>query len=304
MAQLQENSPGRYVMKDLYLFSCKRENLARKLETLPIKIPLKPIRPETALRRALSLNLDHKHYTFEESSFEKVNDKPVQLILSRDALSNGEIDASVGKAYVERGRIEVNTTYPEIRNTLENGFRFHMETAITRDLSIVVTKYLTICMGIPVRPKNGEIYFVLEKYIPEVLELMTAIDSLGQESTIRVSPVVGDEVQKVVERAHDHFRTSVENLIRLTEEISDETNTKTLNARLKDARDLLEQAAAYEIGLGMELEQVKREIQEAKSRIAERLLAKPAMSNQKHSEESASTTAYLASATSQLDLIR
>src|SRR5437870_12283538 len=68
-------------MKDLYLFSCKREVLARKLETLPIKIPLKPIRPETALRRALTLNLDQKRYTFEESSFEKVNDKPVQIIL-------------------------------------------------------------------------------------------------------------------------------------------------------------------------------------------------------------------------------
>ena len=100
------------------------------------------------------------------------------------------------------------------------------------------------------------------------------IDSLGQESTIRVSPVVGDEVQKVVERAHDHFRTSVETLMRLTEEISDETHTKTLNTRLKDARDLLEQAAAYEIGLGMELEEVKGKIQEAKSRIAERLLGK------------------------------
>ena len=102
-------------MKDLYLFSCKREILARKLETLPITIPLKPIRPETALRRALSLNLDQKRYTFEESSFEKVNDKPVQIILSREALSNGDIDAGVGKAYVERGRIEVNTIYPEIR---------------------------------------------------------------------------------------------------------------------------------------------------------------------------------------------
>src|SRR6266508_6562139 len=127
MAQLQQKSPGRYVMKDLYLFSCKREILARKLETLPLTIPLKAIRPETALRRALSLNLDQKRYTFEQSSFEKVNDKPVQIILSREALSNGEVDASVGKAYVERGQIEVNTTYPEIRNSLENGFRFHME---------------------------------------------------------------------------------------------------------------------------------------------------------------------------------
>src|SRR3990170_4968420 len=126
MAQLQQQSPGRYVMKDLYLFNCKRETLARKLESLPLTIPLKPIRPETALRRALSLNLDQKHYTFEESSFEKVNDKPVQIILSREALCSGDIDATVGKAYMEHGRIEVNTTYPEIRNSLENGFRFHM----------------------------------------------------------------------------------------------------------------------------------------------------------------------------------
>src|SRR4030095_9454529 len=302
MAQLQQESPGRYVMKDLYLFSCKREILARKLEGLPVSIPLKPIRPETALRRALSLNLDQKRYTFEESSFEKVNDKPVQIILSREALSNGDIDAGVGKAYVERGRIEVNTMYPEIRACLENSFRFHMETAITRDLSIIVTKYLIACMGIPVRPKNGEIYFALEKYIPEVLELMTVIDSLGQESTIRVSPVVGDEVQKVVERAHDHFRTSVETLVRLTEEISDETHTKTLNTRLKDARDLLEQAAAYEIGLGMELEEVKGKIQEAKSRIAERLLGKTALSH--HPEDSPSTSACLGGSSSQLDLIR
>src|SRR4030095_4507302 len=102
----------------------------------PIRIPLKPIRPETALRRALSLNLDQKRYTFEESSFEKVNDKPVQIILSREALSGGEIAPAAGKAYVERGRLEVNTIHPEIRTSLENGFRFHMETAITRDLSI------------------------------------------------------------------------------------------------------------------------------------------------------------------------
>jgi hypothetical protein len=301
MAQLQQDSPGRYVMKDLYLFTCKREVLARRLEKLPIKIPLKPIRPETALRRALSLNLDQKRYTFEESSFEKANDKPVQIILSREALSNGDIDATVGKAYVERGRIEVNTTYPEIRSCLEDGFRFHMETAITRDLSIIVTKYLIACMGIPVRPKNGEIYFALEKYIPEVLELMSTIDSLGQESTIRVSPVVGDEVQKVVKRAHDHFRTSVETLMRLTEEISDETHTKTLNTRLKDTRDLLEQAEAYEIGLGMELEEVKMKIEEAKSRIAERLLGKPAVTN--NSEQTTSTTAYLSRSTGQLNLI-
>ena len=302
MSQLQQESPGRYVMKDLYLFNCKREILARKLETLPLTIPLKPIRPETALRRALSLNLDQKHYTFEQSSSEKVNDKPVQIILSRDALSNGEVDASVGKAYVEHGRLEVNTTYPEMRNSLESGFRFHMETAITRDLSIVVTKYLIACMGIPVRPKNGEIYFALEKYIPEVLELMTVIDSLGQESTIRVSPVVGEEVQKVVERAHDHFRTSVDSLVRLTEEISDETHTKTLNTRLKDARDLLEQAAAYEIGLGMELDEVKRNIQDAKSRIAERLLGKTALNH--HPEDSPSTSSYLAGPRGQLDLVR
>src|SRR3989442_235015 len=209
MAQLQQESPGRYVMKDLYLFSCKREVLARKLEPLPIKIPLKPIRPETALRRALSLNLDQKRYTFEESSFEKVNDKPVQIILSREALSSGDIDATVGKAYVERGRIEVNTTYPEIRTCLENGFRFHMETAITRDLSIIVTKYLIACMGIPVRPKNGEIYFALEKYIPEVLELLTVIDSLCQERPIRVYPEFGVEMQKVVQMENLHFRRAV-----------------------------------------------------------------------------------------------
>jgi hypothetical protein len=131
---------------------------------------------------------------------------------------------------------------------------------------------------------------------------MTAIDSLGQESTIRVSPVVGDEVQKVVERAHDHFRTSVENLMRLTEEISDETHTKTLNTRLKDARDLLEQAGAYEIGLGMELQEVKKKIEEANSRIADRLLGKRAVTD--HSQESISTSAYLAGFSSQLDLIR
>jgi len=287
-------------MKDLYLFSCKREVLARKLEILPIKIPLKPIRPETALRRALTLNLDQKRYTFEESSFEKVNDKPVQIILSREALSNGDIDPGVGSAYVERGHVEVNTNYPEIRTYLEDAFRFHMETAITRDLSVVVTKYLTACMGIPVRPKNGEIYFALEKYIPEVLELMTVIDSLGQESTIRVSPVVGDEVQKVVERAHDHFRTSVEHLMRLTQEISDETHTKTLNTRLKDARDLLEQAAAYEIGLGMELEEVKRKIEQSKAKIAQRLLGKTAVTND---PEPVSARAYLNPSTEQMNLI-
>jgi hypothetical protein len=301
MAQLQQESPGRYVMKDLYLFSCKREVLARKLEILPIKIPLKPIRPETALRRALTLNLDQKRYTFEESSFEKVNDKPVQIILSREALSNGDIDPGVGKAYVERGHVEVNTNYPEIRTCLEDAFRFHKETAITRDLSVVVTKYLTACMGIPVRPKNGEIYFALEKYIPEVLELMTFIDSLGQESTIRVSPVVGDEVQKVVERAHDHFRTSVETLMRLTEEISDETHAKTLNTRLKDARDLLEQAAVYEIGLGMELEEVKRKIEQSKAKIAERLLGKTAVKND--SEPPIATTPRLNPSTEQMNLI-
>ena len=90
--------------------------------------------------------------------------------------------------------------------------------------------------------------------------------------------------------------------MRLTEEISDETHTKTLNTRLRDARDLLEQAAAYEIGLGMELEEVKGKIQEAKSRIAERLLGKTALS--RHPEDSPSTSAYLAGSSGQLDLIR
>jgi hypothetical protein len=130
---------------------------------------------------------------------------------------------------------------------------------------------------------------------------MTVIDSLGQESTIRVSPVVGDEVQKVVERAHDHFRTSVENLMRLTDEISDETHTKTLNTRLKDARDLLEQATAYEIGLGMELEEVKTKIEAAKTRIAQRLLGKPATRNTP--EQTTPAPAFLARSRGQLNLI-
>jgi hypothetical protein len=130
---------------------------------------------------------------------------------------------------------------------------------------------------------------------------MTVIDSLGQESTIRVSPVVGDEVQKVVERAHDHFRTSVETLVRLTEEISDETHTKTLNTRLKDARDLLDQAAAYEIGLGMELEEVKRKIEQSKARIAERLLGKTAVKNEP--EPATARAAYLNHSTEQMNLI-
>jgi hypothetical protein len=264
MSTLEEKSPGRYVMKDLYLFGYRRDILQKKLEDLPVKIPLKKIRPDTALRRALSLNLDQKHYGFEESSVEKVKEKPVYLILSREALRQEEVDPIVGKACVDGVSIDVDTSYPDIRTSLEDGFRFHMETAITRDLSIVVTKYLASCMGIPVRPKNGEIYFVLERYIAEVLELMKMVDSLGQESTIRISPVVGDEVQKVVERAHDHFRAAVETLERLTGEISTETHTKTLNTRLKEARDLLEQAKAYEIGLGMELEEVTRKVQSLK----------------------------------------
>jgi len=276
MSTLEEKSPGRYVMKDLYLFGYRRDVLQKKLENLPIKIPLKRIRPNTALRRALSLNLDQKNYSYEESSVEKVKEKPVYLILSREALRQEEVDPIVGKAYVDGVSIHVETSYPNIRTSLEDGFRFHMETAITRDLSIVVTKYLASCMGIPVRPKNGEIYFVLEKYICEVLVLMKMVDSLGQESTIRVSPVVGEEVQKVVERAHDHFRAAVETLERLTGEISTETHTKTLNTILKEARDLLEQAKAYEIGLGMELEEVTRKVQYAEKEIAERLMGKHA----------------------------
>ena len=43
---------------------------------------------------------------------------------------------------MDKGCIHVETSYPDIRRSLEDGFRFHMETAITRDLSIVVTKYL------------------------------------------------------------------------------------------------------------------------------------------------------------------
>ena len=40
MATLQKTSPGRYVMKDLYLFTCKRDTLEQKLQSLPIQIPL------------------------------------------------------------------------------------------------------------------------------------------------------------------------------------------------------------------------------------------------------------------------
>src|SRR5207253_652757 len=119
MAQLQQDSPGRYVMKDLYLFNCKREVLTRKLETLPIKIPLKAIRPETALRRALSLNLDQKRYTFEESSFEKVNDKPVQIILSREALSSEAIEDTVGKSCVQRVVVVVSMKLTELNDDLD-----------------------------------------------------------------------------------------------------------------------------------------------------------------------------------------
>lgn len=274
MAKLDEKSPGRYVMKDLYLFTCKRDTLEQKLQSLPIKIPLKRIKPQAALRRALALNLDQKRYTFEESSVEKIDNKPVYLILSREALSQEQVDPSVGKAYLNGDQLQVETPYPDIKNTIAEGFKYHLETAITRDLSTIVTRYLVACMGIPVRPKNGEIYFVLEKYVPEVLNLMNVIDSLGQESTIRVSPVVGEEVQKVLERAHDHFRAAVEDLQELTEEISEETHTKTLNTRLKDARELLEQARAYEIGLGMELQEVAKKITDAQEKITERLLGK------------------------------
>ncbi len=274
MGRLEETSPGRYIMKDLYLFAYRRDILQRKLEELPIKIPLKTMRPETILRRALSLNLDQKNYAFEESSVEKVNDKPVYLILSREALRQEEVDPIVGKAYTGGGSIHVDTSYPDIQRSLEQGFKYHRETAITRDLSIVVTKYLDACMGIPVRPKNGEIYFVLERSMPEVLELMKMVDSLGQESTIRVSPVVGEEVQKVVERAHDHFRGAVDELERLTQEISEETHTRTLHTRLKNARDLMDQVRAYELGLGMELEGVRKGIQAAQERISVRMLSK------------------------------
>ena len=92
MSTLEEKSPGRYVMKDLYLFGYRRDVLQKKLEDLPIKIPLKKIRPDTALRRALSLNVDQKNYGFEESSVERVKEKPVYLILSREALRQEEVD--------------------------------------------------------------------------------------------------------------------------------------------------------------------------------------------------------------------
>jgi len=51
----------------------------------------------------------------------------------------------------------------------------------------------------------------------------------------------------------------------------------------------------------MELERVKEQIQEAKSRIAERLLGKSAANH--HPEESVSPTAYVAGSNGQLDLI-
>ena len=252
----------------------------------------------------MTLNLDQKRYTFEESSFEKVNDKPVQIILSREALSNGDIDAtcreSIRGTGTDRGEhyVSGNQDLSRKRLPVSHGDSHHQG-------SFDCCHKVSDCLhgNSRYRPKNGEIYFALEKYIPEVLELMTVIDSLGQESTIRVSPVVGDEVQKVVERAHDHFRTSVETLMRLTEEISDETHTKTLNTRLKDARDLLEQAAAYEIGLGMELEEVKAKIEAAKSRIAERLLGKTSDQESPSGANNPRTSAYLASSSGQLNLI-
>ena len=49
------------------------------------------------------------------------------------------------------------------------------------------------------------------------------------------------------------------------------------------------------------LSEVKEQIQEAKSRIAERLLGKPAANH--HPEESVSPTAYVASSNGQMDLI-
>jgi len=52
----------------------------------------------------------------------------------------------------------------------------------------------------------------------------------------------------------------------------------------------------------MELEEVKGKVQEAKSRIAERLLGKTAFSH--HPENSSSTSVYLAGSNDQLDLIR
>jgi hypothetical protein len=66
-------------------------------------------------------------------------------------------------------------------------------------------------------------------------------------------------------------------------------------------RDLLEQAAAYEIGLGMELDEVKMKIEAAKSKIAERLLGKPAIRNTP--EQTTPTPAYLTSSSGQLNLI-
>jgi hypothetical protein len=51
----------------------------------------------------------------------------------------------------------------------------------------------------------------------------------------------------------------------------------------------------------MELDEVKRNIQHAKSRIAERLLGKPAVNH--HPEQSVSPAVYAAGSSGQLDLI-
>jgi hypothetical protein len=54
-----------------------------------------------------------KNYGFEESSVEKVKDKPVYLILSRESLRQEEVDPIVGKAHVDKGCIHVETSYPD-----------------------------------------------------------------------------------------------------------------------------------------------------------------------------------------------
>ena len=62
-----------------------------------------------------------KNYGFEESSVEKVKVKPVYLILSRESLRQEEVDPIVGKAHVDKGCIHVETSYPDIRRSLEDG---------------------------------------------------------------------------------------------------------------------------------------------------------------------------------------
>jgi len=52
---------------------------------------------------------------------EKVKVKPVYLIPGRESLRQEEVDPIVGKAHVDKGCIHVETSYPDIRRSLEDG---------------------------------------------------------------------------------------------------------------------------------------------------------------------------------------